>query len=188
MTPSDSSKRPGLSLFVRDAIASDFNEIARLTADVYVGEGFSPPTADAVLRDVAGRSSECDLIVATDQASGQLVGSVCLVVNGQLVQAANPDEAEIRLLAVDRSARGRGVGDALVRDCVRRALKAGRAKVVLSTQPSMAAAQRLYLRLGFVRAESRDWTTADGRQMLVHVIDASSDIVQSGEGGAVVWV
>ena len=39
--------------------------------------------------------------------------------------------------------------------------------LVLSTQPSMAAAQRLYRAEGFERAPSRDWVHANGSERLV---------------------
>lgn len=80
--------------------------------------------------------------------------------------ASNPglevreDEAEIRLLAVTPGARGRGVGKALVAECIRRAHHLGCQRLVLSTRPTMTSAQRLYMRAGFVRAPARDWSKA----------------------------
>ena len=50
-----------------------------------------------------------------------------------------------------------GVGEALVRACVERAEQAGARTLRLSTQPQMAAAHRLYERLGFTRTPDRDW-------------------------------
>jgi ribosomal protein S18 acetylase RimI-like enzyme len=62
------------------------------------------------------------------------------------------------MLAVAHAARGRGVGEALVRACAERARAVeGRVRVVLSTQRTMRTAHRLYERLGFVRTPERDW-------------------------------
>jgi ribosomal protein S18 acetylase RimI-like enzyme len=48
-----------------------------------------------------------------------------------------------------------------VRACADRARAlGGRDRLVLSTQPAMRAAHRLYERLGFVRAPHRDWNPA----------------------------
>jgi ribosomal protein S18 acetylase RimI-like enzyme len=75
-----------------------------------------------------------------------------------MADIARPGEAEMRMLAVARDARGRGVGEALVRACVDRARAVeGCTSVALSTQRTMVTAHRLYERLGFVRTPDRDW-------------------------------
>ena len=55
---------------------------------------------------------------------------------------------------VDETARGRGVGEALSQEAVRRALALGARTVELTSRPSREAANRLYQRLGFVRRDS----------------------------------
>ena len=68
------------------------------------------------------------------------------------------------MLAVARSARGRGVGEALVRACVERA-RATRGRAGAWCSPPSAAwhgAHRIYARLGFVRTPERDWTPIAG--------------------------
>ena len=72
-------------------------------------------------------------------------------------------EAEFRTLAVAPAGRGRGVGTALVRECIDRARALGRRRVVLSTQPMMHAAHRVYERFGFTRAPERDWSPSRPR-------------------------
>jgi ribosomal protein S18 acetylase RimI-like enzyme len=51
---------------------------------------------------------------------------------------------------VDEKARGRGIGEALMRACLDKADQAGCPQVMLTCNPSRAAANRLYLRMGFV--------------------------------------
>jgi ribosomal protein S18 acetylase RimI-like enzyme len=78
-----------------------------------------------------------------------------------------PDEFELHLLCVRPDSRRRGIGEALVRAALQRAKAEGARGVVLWTQPTMDAAQRLYRRCGFERDESADFSRG-ARQFLVH--------------------
>ncbi len=69
---------------------------------------------------------------------------------------------EVRLLAVAPSARGRGVGAALMNECIHRARSAGATALTLHTTDLMQAAMRLYERLGFERAHDLDLEPAPG--------------------------
>ena len=69
---------------------------------------------------------------------------------------------EARLLAVAPSARGRGVGAALMRECVRRVRLANGATLSLHTTDLMQTAMRMYERMGFVRAPEIDFHPAPG--------------------------
>src|SRR5690242_20033624 len=82
-----------------------------------------------------------------------IVGTVLLYPTGPVL--ANPEGAaaaqtwpEVRLLAVEPSARGRGVGVALMHECIRRARQSGATGLTLHTADIMEAAMRLYERLG----------------------------------------
>ena len=66
------------------------------------------------------------------------------------------------------AARGRGIAEALVRACLERARADGATGVVLSTQTQMAAAQRLYERLGFQRRVEGDWVPEPGVFLLAY--------------------
>ena len=64
-------------------------------------------------------------------------------------------EAEVGRLAVEPTVRGRRIGEVV--ELLRRARARGLARTVLSTQPTMLSAHRLYERLGFRRVSERDW-------------------------------
>lgn len=57
--------------------------------------------------------------------------------------------ALINAVVVDEAARGRGVGEALTREAIRRARDAGAARVQLTSRNTREAAHRLYRKLGF---------------------------------------
>ena len=52
--------------------------------------------------------------------------------------------------------------------CLERAAQDGRTTMVLSTDPRMHAAHRLYSRLGFSRLPERDWSPLPGIDLLVY--------------------
>jgi predicted N-acetyltransferase YhbS len=97
----------------------------------------------------------------------RVVGAVLLYPAGAAIQ--KPDGTtltltwpEVRLLAVAPSARGRGVGAALMSECIHRARSAGATALTLHTTDLMQAAMRLYERLGFQRAQELDLEPAPG--------------------------
>jgi ribosomal protein S18 acetylase RimI-like enzyme len=156
-----------VTLAVEPAQQTDFPAIAELTVTTYTSQGWAGPEYQAQLADVAGRATRSQLLVA--RSGGALVGSVALVLDGEFGEVTEgPDEAAFRMLVVDPAARGRGIGEALVRECLRRAAEAGKTAVVLSTDPRMHAAHRLYERLGFTRLPERDWSPLPGIDLMVY--------------------
>ena len=102
-------------------------------------------------------------------ADGSIVGAVALVLSGDFGEVlVSDEESAFRMLVVDPAARGRGVGELLVRACLERARAAGKRRMVLSTDVRMAAAHRLYERLGFTRLPERDWSPLPGVDLLVY--------------------
>jgi ribosomal protein S18 acetylase RimI-like enzyme len=157
-----------VQITIREALPAELAAAGELTASVYREESLAEPTYLPRLADAAARHAAEGAwqLIALD-ATGELVGAAVYTVAGsEFADIAAGQEAEIRMLATAASARGRGVGQALVLDCVRRARQDQRPALVLSTKPAMKAAQRLYARLGFARTPERDWEYAPGKGLL----------------------
>jgi ribosomal protein S18 acetylase RimI-like enzyme len=108
------------------------------------------------LRDVKRRADVVPVLVAA-QPDGTLLGTVTYVPGpGPYAESDDPDEAAFRMLAVAPWAQGRGIGRALVEECIRRAHADGKRGIVILTRPSMRVAHALYESLGFVRNKDGD--------------------------------
>ncbi|MFG2445552.1 GNAT family N-acetyltransferase [Nocardia fluminea] len=155
-------------LLIRPAHPDEYDAVAALTVEVYVGDGYVADGDDYVreLADVPHRAVEAEVLVAVHE--GEVVGSLTVAKPGTpYAEIAQPGELEFRMLAVSKRARGLGVGSALVRAVIDEARSGDFEAVALTTMFSMVDAHRLYERLGFVGVPERDWATHDGLQLLV---------------------
>ena len=103
--------------------------VARIVAD-YVDHR-DPDRERAWIAEVAGEPVGCVFCVRKDEATAQL-----------------------RLLLVEPTARGLGIGTRLVDECVRFARAAGYRRIVLWTNSVLTDARRIYERTGFELVES----------------------------------
>ena len=92
------------------------------------------------------------------ERDGSIVGSVFLVKKSDRV-------AKLRLLLVEPSARGLGIGGRLVEECVRFARQAGYRKITLWTQSHLDAARGIYRKNGF-RVVKRERHQSFGQKLV----------------------
>ncbi|MFE8702849.1 GNAT family N-acetyltransferase [Cytobacillus sp. FJAT-54145] len=106
--------------------------------------------------------SGVDLIVA--ELDGKIVGSVALFPPKSDAYEGYVDEldySEIRLLAVDPEARGKGIAFALITECIKRTKEKGLDAIGLHTAEFMKSALQLYERIGFERLPQYDFEPAN---------------------------
>ena len=106
----------------------------------------SVPSLDHLKAMVA--DAAVTLLVARD--SSEIVGTAAVVVYVTPIWV----KARIEDVVVDQAARGQGVGEALIKECIQVARNRGAALVELQSARSREAANRLYPRLGFELRDS----------------------------------
>ena len=109
-----------------------------------------PPSRDdlsTVLRDTAST-----LMVARDEKGG-ILGTLTLVV----YRVPTGIRSIIEDVIVDGSARGQGVGEALVQRAIELAKEKNVGIIALTSSPFREAANRLYLRMGFKKRETNTY-------------------------------
>ncbi len=107
------------------------------------------PTPD-LIREIVEAQASTVLVARDCRDDGRIVGMLTLII----FRIPTGVRAWIEDVVVDEAVRGRGVGEALSQEAVRRAVGLGARTVELTSRPSREAANRLYERLGFVRRDS----------------------------------
>lgn len=146
--------------------ADDIAGIGRLLVEGYrsLPDGPDDPAYYDELADVGARIERSIVFGAFDAFDGgTALGCVTYVADETSAYAEHmvAGEASFRMLAVAPSARGRGIGEALVRRCIDEATSAGRTALFIHSGSWMRGAHRLYERLGFERRVDRDWLIDD---------------------------
>ena len=156
---------------IRRPKPEEYGDAGRVTALAY--QEFAPPDDEdwehylRDLADVAGRADRTELFVAVDE--GRVLGCVTLELDrtvGDDDVELPPEMSSIRMLGVDPSARGLGIGRALVEACIDRSREAGKRVVTLRTTERMKVAQRLYESMRFERDVDRDMVYDDDFRLL----------------------
>jgi len=145
----ESATQPAYTL--RAPHFGDFGWIVSRHGELYAqeynwGEPFEGLCAQIVADFVNNYDPKLERCWIADM-NGENVGCVMLVKDA-------PDVARLRLLLVDPKARGLGLGQRLVDECVTFAREAGYKKITLWTHSVLTAARRIYEKAGFTLTSS----------------------------------
>ncbi len=127
---------------VKEASKEIYNAMIELLSQLTSSElAFSQKDLERI---VASQNSI--LFAAMDKEfENRIVGILTLV----LVDIPTGMLAKIEDVVVDKTARGRGIGEAITLAAIQRAKELGITKIDLTSNPKREAANRLYQRLGF---------------------------------------
>ena len=119
----------------RDLDPGDLNDVMAIEM-----ASFPSPWSRKLFEEEIGRTFS-DAVVVVEEPGGEVVGySICWTVG---------EESHLLNIAVRPDARGRGIGRALLKECLRRAARAGARRIFLEVRPSNQQAIRIYRREGF---------------------------------------
>ena len=154
--------------FIRNANPDEFEEVGKLMVEVYSQlDGFPKPSEQPnyykMLANVGDFTTkpETELLVAIS-SQGKIAGAVVYFGDMKYYGSGGTATQEknaggFRLLAVDPSTRGRGIGQLLVNECINKAKNKKLSQVIIHTTMAMQTAWKMYERLGFRRSEDLDF-------------------------------
>lgn len=135
---------------LRDPLPGDLGRVVQRHGVLYQqecgwGARFEALVAQVVAEYVDRFDPEKDRCIIAENSDG-FAGSIFVAHD-----TAEPQTARLRLLIVEPSARGKGLGTRLVDEAIAFARSAGYSKLSLWTQSELAAARHIYERIGFTR-------------------------------------
>ena len=145
------AERAATTVVVRPARSGDYGWVVQRHGKLYAqeygwDETFEALVARIVADFVDARHADPELAKRTAAWVAEVDGAPA----GCILCTQKDDEtAQLRLLLVDRSARGKGVGGKLVDECIRFARGAGYERMMLWTNSVLVEARRIYERAGF---------------------------------------
>lgn len=113
-------------------------------------QGARHPTAEQLAAVIAPEVNT--LLIARDDG-GAIVGTLTLM----MLVTPGATFGFVEDVVVDAAARGQGIGEALVRECLRLAFEQGASRVELHSGNHRQPAIRLYQRVGFKKFETNVW-------------------------------
>lgn len=156
------------SLSIRRVHPAEYALVGALVRAAYENEYLLESEYLDEIEDVASRDGVSEVLVADE--GGSLLGSVTIPNPGEhLLKNSAPDEMDVRLLGVAETARGKGIGETLMRHVAEVARNRGARRLVLHTGDQMVKAHRLYERLGFTQIPEREFTieTISGTRRII---------------------
>lgn len=149
-----------------DALKISDSELSSLLMQVYVAGGFTAQEEAASLFEASSVRNRGVLIGAREKHHSELAGIIIVVPpESSARRLAKNNEAEIHLLGVRPEYCRRGLWRMLVETAIARSIQSGYSKLILWTQLSMQAAQRLYESSGFIHLDD---ITRNGRDFKVY--------------------
>ncbi|MFT4763783.1 MAG: ribosomal protein S18 acetylase RimI-like enzyme [Oleispira sp.] len=134
-----------------DCLDYSDTELSELLTEVYVGEGYVDAEQAVTMFEAAAIRSRGKIITASNVIQQSLAGLVIMVPpTSSARKLAKEDEVEVHLLAVKKDYRNNNLGHRLISELILQAQREEYNKIILWTQSSMIAAQKLYSKLGFV--------------------------------------
>jgi ribosomal protein S18 acetylase RimI-like enzyme len=166
-----------VTLEIREVRPEEHEEAGRVTADAYreYARGDDWNAYLEHIADVADRAGRTMVLGAFED--GILLGTLTLELDRRVEEGEDhtegerlpPHEAHIRMLGVDPSAQGKGVGRALMDASIRIAREHGKTLMTLNTTERMAVAQKMYEGMGFVRQP--DWNVSEDFSLLSYALE-----------------
>ncbi len=149
-----------------DSLGVTDPELSELLTQVYVAGGFTAQEEAVTLFEPSAIRNRGVLIGAREKHHSKLAGIIIVVPpDSSARRLAKDNEAEIHLLGVGPEYRRQGLGRILVEAAITQAKLNGYSKLILWTQWSMNAAQRLYESTGFVHIDN---IVRNGREFKVY--------------------
>jgi GNAT superfamily N-acetyltransferase len=153
---------------IRSATPSEFVEVGKLMVNAYSQlEGFpkeaEQPNYYKMLANVGEFTTNpgVELLVAVS-TNDKILGAVVYFNDmrhyyGSGGMTSNEKGAGFRLLAVDPSVQGKGIGKTITLECIRRAKVTNCGQLIIHSTKAMQIAWRMYESLGFKRSEDLDF-------------------------------
>lgn len=160
-------------MLIRDARSEELDKVSLLMRDAYLEYEDSFPSERwksylEDIMDVRSRLGVSKLLVA--ELSGKVVGAVTLYLDASRSSREEWPQgwAGIRLLAVHPAYRGRGIGRALMEECIHCCREQNIKTIGLHTTAIMDTARKMYERMGFVRAPEYDFHPRPGTVIMAY--------------------
>ncbi len=153
---------------IRNAKSTEFESLGQLMVDVYSQlEGFPKPSEQPNYYNMLANigtfvnNPGVEILVAVD-SDNRIAGGVVYFSDMQYYGSGGIATKELntsgfRLLAVDSSVRGHGIGKLLTNECIQKAKNHNHNQVVIHSTKAMQTAWKMYENLGFKRSEDLDF-------------------------------